>query len=321
MADPRRHHYVPEFYLKGFCPPDKRSKIFVYDKNKGTCIHTNVKNVAVKKDYYKLPDSDDPNITPFMLEEALSEIEGEASSLLPEIIRGNPLNDEQRYLWATFIAVMYCRGPNARQMVADLQGAMLDLTAEALVSSQEAFEGIAKKYGNKNLPKISYEDAKDFIHKKRYSISIREDATLLSFSLMDKVAPIIFEMNWKILKVIDISSLVTTDTPVIYENPINLVHPIYGDGGLLNKNVQICFPLNRKHMFVATWKDYSNIPSFIMSNGVERLNNAFIAQAFEYVYADKNDVSILEIAKQSRGHHRRLEGVQGVEVKIERNFD
>ena len=52
LTDNKRHHIVPQFYLRRFAKGDN-STIYQFDKNKnGGPIRTSVENVAVKRNYY-----------------------------------------------------------------------------------------------------------------------------------------------------------------------------------------------------------------------------------------------------------------------------
>jgi hypothetical protein len=51
----RNHHFVPQFYLKGFAKPrSKDGKLIVFDlKNRKTFV-TRTRNVAAKRDYNRV---------------------------------------------------------------------------------------------------------------------------------------------------------------------------------------------------------------------------------------------------------------------------
>lgn len=124
MTDARRHHYVPEFYLRGFTARDTPGKVFVYDKDSGTTRGMSVKNAAVRRDYYRLHEAEAHGISPNIIEDMLSVSEGKASIILPKLCRQETLSNNERSSWAEFLALTYVRGPSTRQMVADVYGAV-----------------------------------------------------------------------------------------------------------------------------------------------------------------------------------------------------
>src|SRR5947207_15973799 len=50
----RRHHYLPQMYLRGFADSDKL--VWVYDRKNNTFIHQGILKTAVKKDFYTVTD-------------------------------------------------------------------------------------------------------------------------------------------------------------------------------------------------------------------------------------------------------------------------
>lgn len=60
MNDPRRHHFVPQVYLRNFTVQEgKPGKIYVYDHIKKIKYKTDITKVAVENDFYRLPGKED----------------------------------------------------------------------------------------------------------------------------------------------------------------------------------------------------------------------------------------------------------------------
>ncbi len=54
---PRRHHYVPRVYHQNFSKKESNEWIItVLDKTKSEPYKTNIKNVAVEKDFYRVKE-------------------------------------------------------------------------------------------------------------------------------------------------------------------------------------------------------------------------------------------------------------------------
>ena len=53
MSIPRAHHYLPQFYLRGFSREDR---LWVYDRYKNEYRNQTPKNIAVERDYYTVTD-------------------------------------------------------------------------------------------------------------------------------------------------------------------------------------------------------------------------------------------------------------------------
>ena len=52
----RRHHYVPQMYLRGFA--DEADLVWVFDRQNNSYLHQGVMNTAVKKDFYTITGPD-----------------------------------------------------------------------------------------------------------------------------------------------------------------------------------------------------------------------------------------------------------------------
>jgi hypothetical protein len=60
LNEPRRHHYVPRTYLQNFAVQEKNEwRIMVMDKTKNAPYKSNIKDVAVEKDFYRIVNNDD----------------------------------------------------------------------------------------------------------------------------------------------------------------------------------------------------------------------------------------------------------------------
>lgn len=57
MSEPRRHHFVPQVYLKSFSTKEEKgNKIYVFDKIQGISYKTDVSKIAVERDFYRIPN-------------------------------------------------------------------------------------------------------------------------------------------------------------------------------------------------------------------------------------------------------------------------
>jgi hypothetical protein len=53
VSDRKKHHYVPEFYLKGF---SRDGKLWVYDRDRDTYDHLPPETLGIKKNFYVFTD-------------------------------------------------------------------------------------------------------------------------------------------------------------------------------------------------------------------------------------------------------------------------
>jgi hypothetical protein len=103
MAMAQRNHYVPEFYLKGFC--SENGILTVYEKPTGAYFEAPPSRVAVVKGFYSLD-----------LERYLSEnIEEPANAVLAKIRSEDTLSADDKVTLAKYIVTMWKRVPRARR--------------------------------------------------------------------------------------------------------------------------------------------------------------------------------------------------------------
>ncbi|MDY7541833.1 DUF4238 domain-containing protein [Cryobacterium sp. 5B3] len=111
MADqPKRHHVVPQFYLRGFALTERLTAVQLSD---GRRFPTVVRKAASETHFYRL--APDHRSGPLALENAFSRLEDDAAAILKRIIDGLwPLNFHGRRQLSFFIAVQLLRGPRFR---------------------------------------------------------------------------------------------------------------------------------------------------------------------------------------------------------------
>lgn len=105
---PRRHHFVPRFYLEGFCADDARG-VVVYDRVRNAYREQRTAEVAHRRDYYAYED--EQGNRHFDIEQALGEIETAASQTIQRVDNDEQLTADDRVVLATYAAFQYSRTP------------------------------------------------------------------------------------------------------------------------------------------------------------------------------------------------------------------
>src|SRR3954466_12437995 len=80
MTTARRHHYVPQFYLRGFSPPRKKVRqVVVFDRNRRAPFQSPIANIAAERDFNQV---DVEGLDPNTIETGMSKFESRCSSAL-----------------------------------------------------------------------------------------------------------------------------------------------------------------------------------------------------------------------------------------------
>ena len=133
----KRHHQIPECYLKRFADP-VNAQIWNYDKQKGETWPASIDSTAVEKHLYSVTGEDGQHHTD--IEDAISQIEGIGAPLLTRSIAGEALLGQERYNFASFVAIMFVRTNAFRRLYAELQGNM-KMLRDYLTASVKQTEG------------------------------------------------------------------------------------------------------------------------------------------------------------------------------------
>lgn len=111
----KRHHYVPQFHLRGFADGETITTVELpgdrsYDQP--------VRKAAAENHLYTLPGHPDGAD---VFEKALSQLEGDVASIFADIVSGTwPLDEESRGTLAYYVALQMARGPEQRRNMENL---------------------------------------------------------------------------------------------------------------------------------------------------------------------------------------------------------
>lgn len=117
MADnPRRHHFLPIFYLRNFC--SSKGQLYVYER--GRLPRTSIpKQEAHIRDLYAFQDESGKN---FEIERILSKFEGDSAPVIQDIVdraeakSHRHLTDAETDILRYLVALMFVRVPAGRRL-------------------------------------------------------------------------------------------------------------------------------------------------------------------------------------------------------------
>ena len=94
-------HYIPKYYLHGFCDPSKPSSIWVYEKGSERVFSTTVRRVANER-----------NRWPQSVEEFLAnQVEEPAKPVINKIRNHEPITQSDKEILSAYMVVMLQRVP------------------------------------------------------------------------------------------------------------------------------------------------------------------------------------------------------------------
>lgn len=113
---PRRHHYVPRFYLARFC--DQRGQLAAYDRTTRKLISGRAERLGFERDLYRLPDN--AGLPKYFLEEVFGELESQAASAIERVVQSGVVTEADRRTLATYLTLQILRTPHTIRAVTDM---------------------------------------------------------------------------------------------------------------------------------------------------------------------------------------------------------
>lgn len=204
----KRHHTVPQFYLRGFADGDRIATVRLPGEAR---FVQSVRRAASETNFYSVHGHEDG---PDVFEKLLATLEGEAAHVF-ELIRGGtwPLDTESRTTLAHFVALQAVRGPEQRRNMEHVAAQLTRLEIgyggrdsvqdwmlrnRGVSITEEQAQVVWEQATRPNGPPIHFAPI----------AHIRQMA-----ELVDKLLPYLVGRPWTLVR-FDRRSLITSDSPV-----------------------------------------------------------------------------------------------------------
>jgi len=285
MNEPKRHHYLPQFYLKKFC---KNGLFWVYDRTNNEYRQQTPVNTCVKKKYYTAIGPD--GITHNKIESILADIEGKTKHIIEKINRKILIDLEDKCILAIFVAFLHYRVPEFEMEINELTEKFYKRYSKLAIPNEKVAEIIIKQFVNtENRENLSPKELLAFVKNGNYRIKFSREHSLRYMFFLASELPLIFiQMDWQFLYSSKNSSFITSDNPFIVNRPQNYNGP-YGIG---TKGAKKLIPLNSKVCLVMGDKGESLINRQIPSKDVRNINNRIAIECNRFLIS--KDKSLLE---------------------------
>ena len=306
--EPRRHHYVSQFYLRQFS--ESNEQINVIDVVDRRHFVTGSRAIAAQTDFNRINiEGHDGN----EIERFLSGIEGKAAKVLKDIAQNEslPQNDDDVAILSVFVGILAVNNPQVREKLRNIDEAIAGQRMQEMVATREAYESRLSEWGLEDP--IGYEMMKQFVESGNYTISYEESNgyyLALVFSALDQVVfPMLDNMQLSLLIAEDnAGDFITSDRPVIlFRNTTQVPHlPPYTitPSGLLlpNRNPapglyvnhDLTISLNPRMVFYATEPDNPLPIEHADRKTVAMINKRIIDPAAKQIYCANLDFEYLD---------------------------
>ena len=244
---PRKHHYVPKFYLAGFTASgSKDDYLYVLDQTVPKQFRAKPAELAHQQDFYIIETDDEQDR--MAIENMFSEIEGLAAPVIKQIATTHCLpniNDQIKLLH--FVSIMAMRVPSAISLLNQPVEIASKMLLRQIVQNRQVWDNIiaqAKAKGQK-IEDVSYEQMKEFIESDSYEITTGQNGKIHSILLsIAIILPLLLHRTWSLLisKEKD-ANFICSDRPVSLERTTKMYY--FSRPGFGMTNTQIMIALNK----------------------------------------------------------------------------
>lgn len=293
MSNPRKHHYVPQFYLSGFTAEPGSSRLHVLDKEARRSYPSRINDAACERDFYIVEVEDEGD--PFAVEKFFSTIEASGAEALRFIIEHRSMPDGELYRkFIAFLAVMTIRGPGVIDMIEKPFAQIIKSMLWYATSSKEAFEKFiadGNPEGKAQIEGMTFEEARDFIRSDKYTVSMGQNFKLsLLFTMLEPAELLLAARNWSVVTAADDApEFICSDRP----STLCWTTPVPGPIGLAlgMQNTTAMFPLSRRLALLGLFEKVT-VPPALNAKAVGVLNMYTAMYAKRFVYSGTDDFTV-----------------------------
>ena len=172
MNGPKRHHYLPQFYLEGFC---RDGHLWVFDREANELRRQTPVNTAVMKQYYTVEDEGGEKNNDIEL--FLSQIESVSKPVVQKVVSKAQMSSEDKEVMSVFIAFLMNRVPDFEKSINKAESHVIQKIMDLTFSSEERAEALMKRYVNAtgDQSEVSAKDLVEFHRSGAYTLEIHRN--------------------------------------------------------------------------------------------------------------------------------------------------
>lgn len=282
MSQPRKHHFLPQFYLRGFSA-DGISLHQVW-KRSDRSVGCRIKDVAAIRDFHEL-DFDDA-ADPLAIERELAAVEGEMAADVASLLRDGITNSRALVQTIGFVALQRMRVPAVKRHIEQSLGATIRAMAETL-----------ERQGKLPPPPPGLEEALK-IENLRIQVSNWKCMELMfGMGTNPDVINIMCNMRAYLFRA-PAGSFATCDQPVALYRAAQSPYGV----GPASRDVEISVPLSSDTLLLLTHSDEDDVEREATAEEISEFNRRTCVMADEYVYTGHDP----EKVAASMGPYREL---------------
>lgn len=182
----------------------------------------------------------------FIIEEALSKIEGAMVGVMEKVDAREKLPEEDRHLLAHFVSLQMLRGPDFHDDMSKVNETLLKQFTEIIFADRKIGEPLWNKADKEaGGSGISYDEAREFISGSEYTIKTHRNRTLeMMLELAPEFTGVFLRQDWLFLCAPLNESFITCDRPFSIIPPPVPAGSLFRGAGIAVKGAKKLIPLS-----------------------------------------------------------------------------
>ncbi|TAM83460.1 MAG: DUF4238 domain-containing protein [Acidobacteria bacterium] len=225
-------------------------------------------------------------------------VESAAATILDKLTAGDfRLSSEECEIFCMFLSLGWSRVPRFRTDLEESATFLMNTYNEDLASDPDKFARTVAKFESESGTHLGdWEEMRRAILEKRVEVVASPEMSLkmmiLSFEFL---AQVIAAMKWSFRTTESISPFVTSDAPVVLNNPSMLD----GESPPTPAALEVTFPITPELLFVATWDGHAGAGS-MRPRLARQINKLIALSAHQYVYSSTEIPAITKYSSEPR---------------------
>lgn len=279
-------HYIPQYYLRGFCSASKSPKICRYEKGSSKVITTIIKNVAHETDFYSQE----------MEKYLADEVEGPANHVLDKI-RGcsTSFSSKDKEPLAAYIVALLKRVPRGKERLQATAPRASQKVHQRIIAQLDQYK---EKYPEKSdLVEKRKQQTKDLLDDIARAVPKDIWLNIIAPEKSPQILAALIAMTWRFFVWEGPIGLITSDNPVFFFESL----------GIGNERCEVTFPISKNIALWATWRNDLR-EGYVRSTpeALKEINMRTASFATRYLFYSHNEPWVRNLANRKTFNYTYL---------------
>lgn len=319
LADTKKEHYVPRFYLKKFCDVD--NKIWVFDKRSQNKRKQRVSEIAMENYFYDLDldrvtidakkEKEFQNLSNEFLEKGIFDNFDQMKESLKKYVEKdyflkveplfskllNDISEKANGANRWYIQNCYAFSIKEKEILSVMFAIQLMRTKTMREEYKDGIEKLTSQLFNKFIKDSDDEDVE--VNMDKEALKWQHVSMMLDPDYLETMSDILNSHIWIMLINKTSKSFYTSDNPIA-KIP-NVIHPHKGNMGIGSEGMELLFPITPNLIVGMYEKEYFRSKmldrSFVEINEpevIDRFNSAQILSSYRCVFSKENSFELAE---------------------------